>query len=189
MTKCYVIDDIAIFSPGERTIMSSVSGNRIKLNTPTSQLLEAFIHNVGNTISQNELYTIVWGDNGSNVTPNTLYQNISLLRKALKDSGITGESLTTIRGKGFIFTVASIFEKRIDDTSNTEITASVPVPRGNYKAWLSFTTAIVLIVSVFFIFTNKNSNAGYHFKDHSLLDLNKACSIYDIKNNEGFEQD
>ncbi|MGH1595829.1 winged helix-turn-helix domain-containing protein [Yersinia proxima] len=186
MNKCYVIDDVAIFFPEEKAIMSSVSGNKIKLNAPTSQLLEAFIHNIGNTISQNDLYTIVWGDNGASVTPNTLYQNISLLRKALKDSGIAGESLTTIRGKGFIFVVSSIFEKEFDNVKNTDVAMSIP--RVNYKALLSFATVIALIISVFFVFLKKNTTVGYNFSDHILLDFNKACGISDVKNDEDFEK-
>ncbi|MFM1263597.1 transcriptional regulator [Yersinia enterocolitica] len=178
MTKCYVINDIAIFHPWEQTIMSLASGNRIKLNAPTSQLLEAFIKNMGNTISQNDLYTIVWGENSISVTPNTLYQNVSLLRKALKDSGIAGESLTTIRGKGFLFTVSTVFEKVLDDSSNTEVAVSrINI---NYKALFSFATVIVFIFSGVTVY---NVVANY-IKDYSSLVSANECSNYDFKNNK-----
>lgn len=94
INKCYIINNIVIFYPAERSICSLLNKNRIKLNAPTSQLLEVFIRKAGVIIAQEELYFVAWGDNGSKVTPNTLYQNISLLRKALQDSGIKGENLT-----------------------------------------------------------------------------------------------
>ncbi|MFQ6293127.1 winged helix-turn-helix domain-containing protein [Yersinia enterocolitica] len=120
MNNSYFIDSSAVFYPAEKILISSVSGNRIKLNAPTSQLLETFIQNEGVTISQNDLYTIVWGDNAENITPNTLYQNISLLRKALKDSGVAGESLTTVRGKGFLFSSPTVFKTKNNDDVNEE---------------------------------------------------------------------
>ncbi|WP_320407084.1 winged helix-turn-helix domain-containing protein [Yersinia proxima] len=82
--------------------------------------MKSHIHNIGNTISQNDLYTIVWGDNGASVTPNTLYQNISLLRKALQDSGIKGENLTTVRGQGFLFNVSSILEQEVTEIAHPQ---------------------------------------------------------------------
>ncbi|WP_411755651.1 winged helix-turn-helix domain-containing protein [Serratia sp. (in: enterobacteria)] len=121
MSKCYTINDNISFHPENATLSSSLSGARIKINVPTAQLLEAFVNRVGLIISQSDLYSIAWGDNGVNVTPNTLYQNISLLRKALQDIGLSGDTITTVRGKGFIFTVAKVAECEVDIDPEDEV--------------------------------------------------------------------
>ncbi|MFW5402798.1 winged helix-turn-helix domain-containing protein, partial [Yersinia sp. 1252 StPb PI] len=115
MDKSYIINGNVIFYPGSGIVSSLLTGSTVKLNAPTAQLLEAFVSRVGMTISQSELYNIAWGEKGSSVTPNTLYQNISLLRKALKDVGVIGESVTTVRGKGFIFTMSTVIENMTDN--------------------------------------------------------------------------
>ncbi|EKN4180580.1 winged helix-turn-helix domain-containing protein [Yersinia enterocolitica] len=148
MTNRYFIDSAAVFYPAEKSIISSINGNRIKLNAPTSQLLETFIQNEGVTISQSDLYTIVWGDNGAYVTPNTLYQNISLLRKALKNSGVAGGSLTTIRGKGFLFSAPTVFETKNNDDVNEEGT--------EHSSRLKFTLFFMLLFVSFLVFMMTN---------------------------------
>lgn len=45
---------------------------------------------------------VVWQSRGIVVSQNTFYQNISLLRKSLKKSGLSADIIVTVRSKGFI---------------------------------------------------------------------------------------
>ncbi|MGE4686781.1 winged helix-turn-helix domain-containing protein [Yersinia enterocolitica] len=192
--KCYVINSLAVFYPSERAIVSILNGNRIKLNAPTSQLLEAFIGNIGSTITQSELYSAAWGNNGGNVTPNTLYQNISLLRKALQDSGIKGEYLTTVRGQGFLFNVSSILEQNVTDislerndidepcsepTNKSDIitTTKTVVKRKNYK----FISLASLLLFSLVLFDKKN--AYENTDDNIYLSSVNTCNVFTERQN------
>lgn len=179
--KCFVIDNVAIFQPSERHIISLQNGNRIKLNAPTSQLLEAFIKNVGVIITQSELFTAAWGNNADNVTPNTLYQNVSLLRKALQDSGIKGDYLTTIRGQGFFFKVSSISEKDTYHSGSEEVNIKNKTIIRKAHIIL-FVSLLAIIAASGFIFNKISHNQEYvyfsskntckiHTKTNQLNDL------------------
>ncbi|CNB30042.1 transcriptional regulator [Yersinia ruckeri] len=187
MTKCYNINNSVLFYPESGDIASSLTGNTIKINMPTSQLFEVFITRMGVAVSQNELYTAAWGENSVNVTPNTLYQNISLLRKALQDSGIPSESLKTLRGKGFIFTVASVVEhcvEDIQDVKDSEITPekSEPTHYGKktiaYYSMLLTSLIIVFLGVLFYDYKNIPWRVNNYPKDFVFISKINGCSIF-----------
>ncbi|ELI7922725.1 winged helix-turn-helix domain-containing protein [Yersinia enterocolitica] len=186
--KCYIINKLAIFYPAERTICSLLKENRIKLNAPTSQLLEAFIMKAGITITQDELYSVAWGDNGSNVTPNTLYQNISLLRRALQDSGIKGDPLTTVRGQGFIFNVSTILEQETTEVSHSELTEidnSNVVAKRNYI--LLLLPLLLLFITGYLLLERKETNGDSD--DQVFFSSINTCKVFtDKKNSENLNK-
>lgn len=57
--------------------------DEITLFSTASRCLELLIEKHGSTLSQKELMDAAWVGQGYNVTPNTFYQNISNVRKAL----------------------------------------------------------------------------------------------------------
>jgi DNA-binding winged helix-turn-helix (wHTH) protein len=183
MSKCYIINDNILFYPDSGTLSSSLTGNSIKLNTPTAQLLEAFITRMGLTISQSELYSIAWGDNGINVTPNTLYQNISLLRKALQDSGIPGESLKTLRGKGFIFTVTSVVDDSIAPQEKIEpVKENDNVKKSDhiiYYVLISVTSLMILLFTLlFYAYKDIPNRVNNYPRNFMFLSTINGCSIF-----------
>ncbi|MGE4799830.1 transcriptional regulator [Yersinia hibernica] len=193
MSKCYTINDNITFYP-ESGILSSSSGARIKINVPTAQLLEAFVNRVGLIISQSDLYSIAWGDNGVNVTPNTLYQNISLLRKALQDIGLSGETITTVRGKGFIFTVTQVAECEVnidpeDEVAEVILENSAPeqqdeksATKNSYKIYnivLLFALVLIFFGAVFyFIHKSIPKRILDYPKNFTFLSKIDGCSIF-----------
>ncbi|MFQ6292689.1 winged helix-turn-helix domain-containing protein [Yersinia enterocolitica] len=170
--NCFIIDNVAIFYPSERHITSLRNGNRIKLNAPTSQLLEAFIKNIGVIITQSELFTAAWGDNAVNVTPNTLYQNVSLLRKALQDAGIKGDYLTTIRGQGFFFKVSSISEKDTYYSESEEV--NIKNKTVIRKTHIILFISLLAIIAVSGFIFNKIS----HNQEYAYLSSQNTCKIH-----------
>ncbi|CNI09425.1 Transcriptional regulatory protein%2C C terminal [Yersinia massiliensis] len=204
MSKCYTINDNISFYPESGTLLSSLGGARIKLNVPTAQLLEAFVNRVGVIISQSDLYLIAWGDNGVNVTPNTLYQNISLLRKALQDIGLSGETITTVRGKGFIFTVTKVAECEVEiDPAPEEDEVIVEniapqqqdkkiVTKNKYNIVLLSASVLILFGAVFyFIHKSIPKRIIDYPKNFTFLSKIDGCSIFtstDLHNLESQEK-
>ena len=79
----------------------SQMGERIILNTPTARCLELLIERQGLVVSRDDFLEEVWGTKGIVVSHNTFYQNISLLRKSLKKTGLSDNIVVTVRRKGF----------------------------------------------------------------------------------------
>lgn len=91
----------------------------VNLAISASLCLQKLLEDNDRIVSHSELLACVWGARGMNVSSNTLYQNISILRKSFSELGIEKEIIKTVPKRGFIITSANIeFEKESDDTVN-----------------------------------------------------------------------
>ena len=98
----YVINDCIDFRAGQNQLVLKGSGIAAKLTYPAARCLELILEQQGKIVSHAELYQKVWEERGVNTTPNTLYQNISLIRRALKEMIPDGDKLiNTIPRRGF----------------------------------------------------------------------------------------
>ncbi|EFE96108.1 winged helix-turn-helix domain-containing protein [Serratia odorifera] len=105
MNKTFLIDGKLVFH-SDRNELVSVNHPDIKetLNGPCARCLTALLNAPGQIISQTELYKAGWGNSYKEVSPNTLYQNILLARKALRNvSDNDDEFIITVPRKGFRF--------------------------------------------------------------------------------------
>lgn len=73
-----------------------------QLNTPVSRCLQLLIDRHGEVVSQEEFFDYVWTQHGLVVSSNSFYQNISLLRKAIKKAGIDDLMIVTVPKKGIV---------------------------------------------------------------------------------------
>ncbi|QKJ59632.1 winged helix-turn-helix domain-containing protein [Serratia fonticola] len=128
MLKRYIIDSSFEFCPV--TCQLTVFGAEdfvITLHVPVSRCLELLLERRFDLVSQHDFYQYVWQDDAKNVSVDTLYQSISLLRNALKS--ISKEykvMILTIPRKGFkfnqIFSVQEqIGEEIIESSSNNDM--------------------------------------------------------------------
>jgi hypothetical protein len=145
---------------------------------------------MGVIVSQDELYSMVWGENSINVSPNTLYQNISLLRKALQDSGIPSESLKTLRGKGFIFTVTSVVENYVE---NSDITPekNEPIKEKKHNAYyLIALISLIIIFSGILFYDYKSTpwRVTNYPKDFVFISRINGCSIFNSTERKSIEK-
>lgn len=103
MSKRYILNNAVEFSPEEYQLLACNTQNpAIKLNMPVSRCLELLIIRRYSLVPHKEFYTFVWGDDGVSVSTNSLYQNIALLRKALKTVKEDGEKMIqTVPKQGF----------------------------------------------------------------------------------------
>ena len=181
MDKNYIVNGSVIFSPSSGVVSSLLTGTTVKLNAPTAQLFEAFVTRAGITITQRELYKIAWGEKGANVTPNTLYQNISLLRKALNDVGISGESVTTVRGKGFVFTISAVAENINDNDVKEEMLFHIEDnnPKKNIITRIFLIVASLIITILLFLYVNSKLANIVKNSDEFIFSHNvRNCFIY-----------
>jgi DNA-binding winged helix-turn-helix (wHTH) protein len=104
MKNKFIINDRVLFSPSDNKLVPlGPRGVDVLLHAPVSRFLLLLILNNGKVVSQEEIYREVWEKLGQRVTPNALYQNVSLLRKALKKSGVISVTIKTHPKTGFSF--------------------------------------------------------------------------------------
>ncbi|EMH4163332.1 winged helix-turn-helix domain-containing protein [Pluralibacter gergoviae] len=100
----YILDDQVLFSPDENKLSPlGARGRETQLNAPTARLLTLLLEQNGNVVAQNDIYDRVWAQHGQQISSSTLYQNISLLRKALKKAGLFQKAIGTYPKKGFFY--------------------------------------------------------------------------------------
>ncbi|HEP0608298.1 TPA: winged helix-turn-helix domain-containing protein [Raoultella ornithinolytica] len=116
MATIYVIENTLRFNSEAHTLHSIKSNERMALAIPASLCFDLLIRNQGRIVTQAELLQNAWGERGMSVTPNTLYQNISLLRKSLNRFNVNGTLIQTIPKRGFM----------IADEANIRIEAPGP---------------------------------------------------------------
>lgn len=102
MDTIYVIDNVLKFNPATHTLHAIKTDKNITLAIPASLCFYLLIKNKGRIVTQAELLQNAWGERGMNVTPNTLHQNISLLRKSLNRLEVNGTLIQTIPKRGFM---------------------------------------------------------------------------------------
>ena len=97
MHKHYIINGLVEFHPAASTLRDLNNPDRVVvLNSPAGRCLLLLIERVGSVVTQQECMAIVWQRRGMLVSPNTYYQNISILRKGLKKAGFETDPIVTI---------------------------------------------------------------------------------------------
>ena len=114
MDTIYIIDDKFIYRPSVHTLQLQDSREIVMLAVSSSMCLNLLLENQGKIILRDELLESVWGSRGMHVSPNTLYQNISLLRKSLIKLGVESAIIQTIPRRGFMFSGDITVDKRND---------------------------------------------------------------------------
>lgn len=105
MIKIFLINERVAFYPQEN-LLTNVQDSETSqaINEPCARCLEILLDNHGQIVSHDDLYQVAWPDAYKTTSPNTLYQNILLARKALKEvSGSDEDFIITIPRKGFSF--------------------------------------------------------------------------------------
>jgi DNA-binding winged helix-turn-helix (wHTH) protein len=134
----FIINDKVIFTPDSNSLCP-VAGNAspVVLHTPSSQcLLILLLHN-NEVVSQKFLFEEIWEKNGVLVTANTLYQNIALIRKALKTAGMEEEVIKTIPKQGVkisakvMFTPFETANERLPEESDDNTSVPEPLTSAN----------------------------------------------------------
>ncbi|WP_067707323.1 transcriptional regulator [Erwinia sp. ErVv1] len=88
------------FEPGRRVMRGG--GKELKIQSSSVYCLELLIENQGKVIEHEAFYDFAWRRFGMEVSPNALYQSISMLRKALLACGNSEDFIRTVPRRGFM---------------------------------------------------------------------------------------
>lgn len=104
MNKSYLINNVVIFHSEEHRLVPVKGHNGVEasLNIPASRCLLLLIERKKTVVSKEDFFDKAWEQRGTYVTANTFYQNISLLRKALKSVGLPEEIIKTVPKRGLM---------------------------------------------------------------------------------------
>lgn len=97
----YRINNVVDFLPEQNKLISCETKKEYSMYGTASRCLILFITHRENIVTHKLLYESGWENQGKDVTPNTLYQTISELRKQLKKAGIIHNVIQTWPRKGW----------------------------------------------------------------------------------------
>lgn len=102
--KYYLINERVFFDPVTNRLWGVDSPeNSVSLFVPASQCFAILLREPDKVFSQRVFFEEVWEKNGLYASANTLYQNIAMLRKSLKNLGIEVDVIITIPRQGLKF--------------------------------------------------------------------------------------
>ncbi|KNC88522.1 winged helix-turn-helix domain-containing protein [Trabulsiella odontotermitis] len=122
----WIINNNIEFRP-EKNRLSSVTNPELSviLTTPASRCLTLLLEAAPGVVPQQDFFKKVWEDDGMLVPANTLYQNISIVRRGLRTVGETeGTLIATVPRKGFQIE-NNIRVERVDEIPETEAAANI----------------------------------------------------------------
>ena len=100
----YIINDEIKFNSSVNKLVSLATTEEVTLTYPAGKCLCLLLDNAPQVISHQCFFEKVWNCAGTEVTTNTLYQNISIIRRSLRELSTSSEVsgiISTVPRKGF----------------------------------------------------------------------------------------
>ncbi|MGD8107355.1 winged helix-turn-helix domain-containing protein [Pantoea sp. FN0302] len=188
MGPVYLIHESIYFYPkNHRLVCHSQGKEDTSLTQPATKCLELLIKTHG-LVSQNDLYDYAWGENSHNVSPNTLYQNISLIRRALKNIMPGADRwIITVPRKGFRFD-HSISTKLQSTEEILPAIIAAPTfriePQGNAAQFKTLipVSFFLLCCSLLFFVNSVNADFKKFMGSYDKIAEYGACQLYVSRN-------
>ncbi|EPF6066393.1 winged helix-turn-helix domain-containing protein [Enterobacter cloacae] len=191
MHKYYIINGVVEFHPAASTLRDLNNPEQVVvLNSPAGRCLLLLIERAGSIVTQQECMDIVWQRRGMMVSPNTYYQNISILRKGLKKVGFETDPIVTIPRIGL--TLASDTQITIKETQlpsaepdapvqtvQEEVSVPQPVaPAVKRRIWLQgVLLGLLLFISVVVI-SHSRAHDNYFVDGYRFTTMMGECRLY-----------
>jgi DNA-binding winged helix-turn-helix (wHTH) protein len=121
----WIINNNIEFRP-EKNRLSSVTNPELSviLTTPASRCLTLLLEAAPDVVPQQDFFKKVWEDDGMLVPANTLYQNISIVRRGLRTVGETeGTLIATVPRKGFQIE-SNITVEQVEESPAADVTGN-----------------------------------------------------------------
>lgn len=197
MTK-FILENIVVYDSGNHSLsFIDESDSQTTLAIPASLCLLAILQKKNETTSLGELLAFAWESRGMTVSSNTIYQNISLLRKSLSRFGLANDFIKTVPKRGFVVLGTKFFvmanDTEIDSlvgvekdlvviNKNTEIIDREKSPRR--VGILFFMLTAIVVCGMFFLCTykittgNEIKNSPYIYPEFTKLNYAGECHIF-----------
>ncbi|MBS1206272.1 MAG: putative transcriptional regulatory protein [Proteobacteria bacterium] len=204
MHKYYIINGVVEFHPATSTLCDLNNPDLVVvLNSPAGRCLLLLIERAGSIVTQQECMDIVWQSRGMMVSPNTFYQNISILRKGLKKIGFETDPIVTIPRIGL--TLASDTQIVIKEAQPQSVEQEVPIckiheedigpqpaaPAAKRRLWLpGILMALMIFVGVS-AFSHNLRHDNYFVDGYRFTMMMGECRLYfahDIETQRGLDK-
>ncbi len=141
MSEVILVNHQVKFDPNNHTLSSLSAPKKIvTLPASTARCLHILLSQHGQVITIKQFHTLVWGKNKAIVSNNTIYQNISIIRKALIRVGGDKNIIETLTRRGWCVpeTVDVSIEKKQEPITGIEHieekNLASPLKRNNVSA-------------------------------------------------------
>lgn len=183
MSQSFLLGGVALFIPG-RTLLVATEDNatQLSLSSTASQCLQLLIQHHGQVVEREYFFQQVWLNNGTQVTNNNFYQNISLLRRAFKEFGLNDELIITVPKVGIRLSSELVIERRVEPSAAADLPvkramAVIPEQKRRHRsAWPVF--AGVGLAGLLGIFLLWRSEFDSRLQDFVPLAQRGECHIY-----------
>lgn len=183
MNQSFVLGGTVFFIPGRNLLVAVADeSTQLALSNPASQCLLLLIQQHGQVVERDHFFQQVWLNNGSQVTNNNFYQNISLLRRAFKEFGLNDEFIITVPKVGIRLAHELEIEHRNsapvefeEPAERSESVASVQKRRAR-RIWPVFVgAALVGGLGIFLLWL---SAFDFGLQQYVLLSESGECRVY-----------
>lgn len=131
MSRVIILNNLIRFEPEKKNLSSQDA--HVHISAPASYCFQLLIEKQGELVTHEELYQYAWRQFGMEATANTLYQNISVIRRGLDKCGLNEDIIRTMPRRGFIFSSAVVIQYAraqdytdTEEINTTERTAAIP---------------------------------------------------------------
>lgn len=209
--KSVKLEDKVIYDPVTHSIYKiDDGGSQTTLPIPASLCLFMLLENKGEVVSHRDLLAFAWESRGMMVSPNTLYQNMSVLRKALGASGISDDMIKTVPKRGFVipevFPVTFIYDQDEQPQNpepdnkmqSDELTLPAPAAlektlnfQGKYGAFAVACFAVFFVTWFISTYLGRDKIPQYIYPDYVKLENLEDCQVfrnYSLRENSFFTQ-
>ena len=211
----FLIDNKVAYDHHKGIIFSlSDESNKVVLTAPAKKCLNIIIKHRPAVVSQSVLFEKVWENEGLSVNTNAFYQNISLIRRAFKKTGIDDEVIITVARHGIKFSERIVVSEMVMPslsmirseehcivdripTSTEAVLPAAPVDiaknthiiRRLLKEHLFY---IILFFSFFYLvaelLTHSPYNKGGYFDEYVFFAKVNNCDVYTNRHYERYDR-
>lgn len=185
MSQSFLLGETILFVPGRNLLIvaDDEQPTQVALSNTASQCLLLLLQHHGQVVEREYFFQQVWLNNGSQVTNNNFYQNISLLRRAFKELGLNDEFIITVPKVGIRLSQELLVESHDGVVAGAETPVecvslpAFPVPKKRVRrVWPLFTGVVLLgVLGSFLIWRSEFRPAMQRFVP---LSDSGECHIY-----------
>lgn len=188
----YIVNNLVEFRPNEKSLTNLITGQKVSLQLPATLCLLYLLNHKGEIIPQRTLIKEGWGKYEGITIPNTFYQTVLTLRKALEEVGLPRDIIKTLSRRGLIIEETTTVEQitpTVINNSDLLIDASkeanvIQAPEQSKRVISKITalTVVFFLLAIFNCIVLYQNKLTMPFQNFILLPLHaklyKKCKIY-----------